>query len=67
MNDVDAELERVVSRSVSYIVTELIFFLVAHRRKSSDGRGKLIVPVGLEAGGGQGGGTKRKCESEAQS
>src|SRR5260370_20192417 len=67
MNKVDAEFESVVAGGVTYVVTELIFLLIAQRRKQSDGRGELIVPESFEAGNRQRGRAEGECQGKAQS
>src|SRR5579864_4167488 len=66
VNEVHSELERVIAGDVAQVVAELIFLLVAQRRKSRDRRGELVIAIGLEAGDCKRCGTKRKCKSEAE-
>src|SRR5579863_1831445 len=66
VNEVDAELERVVAGRVADVVTELILLLIAQVGKQSDGRGELVVAEGLEAGNCLRRGTERKRQRETQ-
>src|SRR5215831_5970588 len=49
MNEADPELRRMPPGGMTQIVAELILLLIAQHRKCRDGRGKLIVPEGLES------------------
>ena len=53
MNEVDSELERMVTHNVAQVVAELVFVLIAQVGEKSNGSGKLVVAEGLEAGDGQ--------------
>src|SRR5258708_5128923 len=67
MNKVNAEFEAVVARGVTYVVAELIFFLIAQGREQSDGRGELIVAESFEAGNRQRGCAEGECQRKSQS
>src|SRR5271166_1296952 len=67
VNEVDAELNRVIAGNVAYVVTQLIFFLIAQVGKQSDRRGELVVAEGFESryrlrSGAEG---KRQCEAKS--
>ena len=66
MNEVDSELERVVTYNVAQVVTELVFLLIAQVGEKSNRSGELVVTEGFEPGDGQRCGTEGKCQGEAQ-
>src|ERR1700682_149482 len=66
MDEVHAELERMITRSPAQVVAHLVFLLIAERRKQSDWGGELVVAEGFEAGDGQGSRTEGKRQREAQ-
>ncbi len=66
MNEVDPELERMVTYNVAQVVAELVFVLIAQVGEKSDRSGKLIVAECLEAGDGQRGHAEGKLYGEAE-
>src|ERR1700722_1490113 len=66
MDEVDSKLDRVMAPRVAHVVADLIFFLASFGREKGDWRRELVVPIGLETGDGEGGGTKGKGKREAQ-
>src|ERR1035441_1409624 len=66
MNEVDAELGSVPAHRSAYVVTELIFHLVADDGERRDGGHKLVVAVGFESRDGLGGGAERKCQRKSK-
>src|SRR5437588_9150660 len=65
MDEVDAELERMIPGSPAQIVANLVLLLIAQGRKQGDGSGELVVAEGFKAGDGQGSRTERKRQREA--
>ena len=66
MNEVDSELERMVTHNVAQVVAELVFVLIAQVGEKGDGSGKLIVAECLKAGNGQRRHAERKLYGEAE-
>src|SRR5258708_7739812 len=66
MNEVHAELERMITRSTAQVVTHLVFVLIAQGRKQSDWSSELVVAESFEAGDGQRSRTEGKRQREAQ-
>src|SRR5260370_31252531 len=66
VNEIHTDLERMIPGGVSNVVAELILLLVAQRREQRDGRGELVVAIGLEAGNRQGCRTEREGKREAE-
>src|SRR5271166_6615818 len=52
VNEIDSELEGVITGHMTQVVAELILILVAQVREQSDGSGELVIAEGLEAGNG---------------
>src|SRR6266481_2020726 len=66
MDEVHAELERMITSSPAQVVASLVFLLIAQGRKQSDWSGELVVAEGFEAGDGQRSRTEGKRQREAQ-
>src|SRR6266436_6570885 len=66
VNEVDTKARSVPAGSVTHVVAELIFFLIAQDGKSGDGSDELIVAEGFEAGNGAARGSKWEIEREAE-
>ena len=52
MDDVGAKLDGVAALFAAQVIAKLVLFLVAIGGEERDGRGELIVAVGLKAGDG---------------
>jgi len=65
MDEIYAEAQGVVGHHVSYIVTNLVFFLVAKHGKRRDARDELVVAVSLETRNCARCCRERKCQREA--
>src|SRR6266853_6635659 len=65
MDEVDAELERMITRSPAQVVANLVLLLIAQRRKQSDWGRELVVAEGFESRNRQRCGTERKRQREA--
>src|ERR1700674_5604823 len=65
MDEVHAELERMITGSPAQVVAHLVFVLIAQRRKQSDRGGELVVAESFKAGDGQRGRTEGKRQREA--
>src|SRR5579863_5651991 len=66
MDEIHAEADGVPSRRVSHVVAELIFFLIAQNRESSDGCNELIVAESLESRDGAECGAEGKGQRETK-
>ena len=66
MNEVDSELERMVTHNVAQVVAELIFILIAQVWEESDRSGELIVAEGLKARDGERRHAEGKLYGEAE-
>src|SRR6266478_1181050 len=64
MDEVDAELKRMITRSPAQVVANLVLLLIAQRRKQSDGSSELVVAESFESGDGQRSRTEGKRERE---
>src|SRR2546429_9116553 len=65
MDEVHAELERMITSSPAQVVAHLVFVLIVQCRKQSDWGSELVVAEGFEAGDRQGSRTERKRQREA--
>src|SRR5208337_2861871 len=66
MNEIHAKLGGMLAGRAADVVTNLIFLLVANNGKRRDGRNKLVVAVGFEAGNGLRSGAERKRQRKAE-
>src|SRR5579864_8507435 len=66
MDEIHSELEGMIAGDVPQVIAELIFLLVAQRRKERDWRGELIIAISLEAGDGERRGAEGKGKCEAK-
>src|SRR5208283_315422 len=66
VNEVDSELEPMAARNVTQVVAELVLLLIAQVGEKRNRSSELVLAKSFETGDGQGRGTERKRQREAQ-